>query len=66
LIGIEKKPFNNNRGLASLITCMVSACWQGFYPVYYIFFFLFFLMEQSCTFLEEDYDFFKKMEKRIL
>lgn len=64
LLNVETKPFKNNRGLASLITFMVSAFWHGFYPVYYIFFFLFFLLEQVCTILEEDYDFFKKVEKQ--
>ena len=64
LLNVENKTFKNNRGLASLITFMVSAFWHGFYPVYYIFFFLFFILEQTCTMLEDDYDFFKIMDRQ--
>lgn len=64
LLNVEKKPFKNNKGLASLITFMVSAFWHGFYPVYYVFFFLFYIIEQICSILEEDYNLFKSIENK--
>lgn len=59
LLSVENKKFKNNRGLASLITFMVSAFWHGFYPVYYVFFFLFYILEQVSTYLDEDLKFFE-------
>jgi lysophospholipid acyltransferase len=64
LLNVEKKPFKNNKGLASLITFMVSAFWHGFYPLYYVFFFLFYIIEQICSILEEDYNLFKVIENK--
>jgi len=46
-----------------LLTFMVSAMWLGFYPVYFIFFFEYYMIEQVSTFFEEEYDIFNKIEK---
>ena len=46
-INIENKIFKNNYNLASLITFMISALWHGFYPTYYIFFFVFFIYQTA-------------------
>jgi lysophospholipid acyltransferase len=64
LINIETKPFKNNKSLASLITFMISACWHGFYPVYYIFFFLYYLIEQCASALEDKLDFYTWIRKQ--
>lgn len=64
LLNVERKPFKNNRGIASLITFMVSAFWHGFYPVYYVFFFVFYVIEQICTMLEDDYNLFTVMDNK--
>lgn len=47
MINIERKPFKNNFSLASLATFMLSALWHGFYPTYYIFFFLFYIFQSA-------------------
>jgi lysophospholipid acyltransferase len=39
--------------IASLITFMISAIWHGFYPVYYLFFLFFYLIEQVATEVEQ-------------
>ena len=64
LINLERKPFKNNKALASLLTFMISACWHGFYPVYYIFFFLYYLIEQCAVALDEKLDFFNWIKKQ--
>ena len=63
-VNLEHKPFKNNKSLASLITFMISACWHGFYPVYYLFFFLFYLIEQCSVALDEKIDFFNWINKQ--
>ncbi len=62
LLNVEHKMLKNNTAMASLITFMVSAFWHGFYPIYYVFFFQFYILEQICEFLEKDYDLFRYME----
>lgn len=47
MINIDRKPFKNNYSLASLATFMLSALWHGFYPTYYIFFFLFYIFQSA-------------------
>jgi hypothetical protein len=44
---------------------MVSACWHGFYPVYYFFFFQFYIVEQVSGFLAQ-LGFFAYIEKQSL
>jgi hypothetical protein len=51
IVSAKSKVFNGNNSIASLITFMVSAFWHGFYPVYYIFFFIFYIYEQACDML---------------
>jgi len=63
LINVEKRPFKNNKPLASLITFMVSAFWHGFYPVYFVFFLQYYLIDQVSKYLEYNYDLFNKIEK---
>jgi lysophospholipid acyltransferase len=63
LINVEKKMFKDNAAIASLVTFMVSAFWHGFYPVYYLFFFQFYLVEQISGYLEA-LGFFKYIEKQ--
>ena len=46
-------PLKNNRPLATFITYVFSSIWHGFYPSYYINFFLIFLFEQDSVFLTE-------------
>jgi lysophospholipid acyltransferase len=53
MININHKAFKNNKTAATLVTFMVSAFWHGFYPVYYLFFFQFFLLERISEILEE-------------
>ncbi len=62
LINVERKPFKNNKPFASLITFMISAFWHGFYPVYFFFFFQYYMIDQVSKFLEDKYDLFNKME----
>jgi lysophospholipid acyltransferase len=63
LLNIDRKPFKNNKALASLLTFLISAIWHGFYPVYYVFFFEYYMIEQISTYLEDEYDLFNKIEK---
>lgn len=35
-VGIDRKPFKNNRTLASLLVFITSALWHGYYPTYYV------------------------------
>ena len=44
---------------AALIVFMVSAFWHGFYPIYYLFFFQFYILEQISGMLEK-LNFFEK------
>jgi lysophospholipid acyltransferase len=60
-INIPFKPFKNNKTVASLLTFMISALWHGYYPVYFIFFFEYYMIEQVSTFLDEEYDLFNKI-----
>jgi lysophospholipid acyltransferase len=64
LVNLEAKPFKKNKAFASLLTFMISACWHGFYPVYYIFFFLYYLIEQCSVALDEKLDFFNWINKQ--
>lgn len=63
LVSIPRKPFADNKALASLITFMVSAIWHGFYPTYYLFFIEYYIIEQISTYLDEKYDFFTQVEQ---
>ena len=47
MININHPMCLNNFGLASLMTFMLSAFWHGFYPTYYIFFFIFFIYQTA-------------------
>ena len=62
LININKKPFYKNKSVASQITFAVSAMWHGYYPVYYLFFFEYFAIEQVSTYFEEVHDLYNKVE----
>ena len=46
-------PLNNNKVLATFVTYVFSSIWHGFYPSYYINFFLIYLYEQDSLFLDE-------------
>jgi len=63
LINFENKFFKENKTLASMITFSISAVWHGFYPVYYIFFIQFYLIEQSSKIVEERLNFFTRLKK---
>jgi hypothetical protein len=41
---------------------MISAFWHGFYPIYYLFFFQFYILEQLSGLLEK-VNFFEKFDK---
>ena len=62
VINIKKKPFENNKSLASFFTFICSAIWHGFYLTYYLTFFLLFCYQDSCVVLEKlgFYDFIYK------
>jgi lysophospholipid acyltransferase len=64
LINLKIKPFYKNKAAASLITFMISAFWHGFYPLYYLFFFLYYLIEQIGTALEEKVNFIQWVNKQ--
>ena len=55
-------PLNNNKNLAIFITYVFSSIWHGFYPSYYINFFLIFLYEQVSVFVDE-LGFYKFVDK---
>ena len=55
-------PLNNNRVLAGFLTYVFCSIWHGFYPSYYINFFLIFLYEQDSLFLDE-LGFYKFVDK---
>lgn len=63
---MKRKPFNNNKGLASLITFVISALWHGFYPLYYLFFVQYYLIEQISNILDEKYHLFDKIAKQSI
>jgi lysophospholipid acyltransferase len=63
LINVENPVFKGKESSASLISFILSAIWHGFYPMYYVFFFQFWLLEQSCTMLEKKLRFYEKIEK---
>ena len=52
------------KGLASMLTFLVSALWHGFYPCYYLFFMHYFLIEQVTVFLDEQFDLFNRIDKK--
>ena len=49
VINIDRKPFKNNWGLASLLTFVSSAVWHGFYLTYYLTFGLLFFYHSGST-----------------
>lgn len=63
LINVQRKPFKNNKSLVSFVTFMVSAFWHGFYPVYFFFFFEYYMIDQITFYIEEEYDLFNKIER---
>lgn len=52
VINIERKPFKNNWGIASLLTFISSAVWHGFYLTYYLTFGLLFFYHSASTVFE--------------
>jgi hypothetical protein len=62
-MGLNQKPFKNNKGLASLLTFIISALWHGLYIGYYTFSLKYFMLEQIAAFFEEEYDIYSKIEK---
>ncbi len=50
-------------GIPSFVTFGLSAIWHGFYPVYYLFFFEYYMIEQVSAYMENKYDIFNKIEK---
>lgn len=66
---IVEKPdsptYKKSQVVASLVTFMVSAVWHGFYPVYYIFFFQGYIVEQINNYVEKEYNFFEKVENNM-
>lgn len=46
-------PLKNNKVLATFVTYIFSSIWHGFYPSYYINFFLIYLYEQDSLFMDE-------------
>ena len=56
--------FRGNKVMASFITFFFSAIWHGFYPSYYVSFFMIYLFEQNGIFLEE-IGFYKYVENHI-
>ncbi len=60
---INTKFLAKKKGLASMLTFLVSALWHGFYPCYYLFFMHYFLIEQVTVFLDEQFDLFNRIDK---
>lgn len=60
---INTKFLAKKKGLASMLTFLVSALWHGFYPCYYLFFMHYFLIEQITVFLDEQFDLFNRIDK---
>ena len=58
----SKGRFRNNRVVAAFCTYGLSAIWHGFYPSYYVSFFMIYLYEQDGIFLNE-IGFYKFVEK---
>jgi hypothetical protein len=54
LLGSER----NKKSIASFATFMISAFWHGFYPIYYLFFFQFYIYEQICEIFEHKFKLF--------
>ena len=52
VININKKPFKNNWGIASLLTFISSAVWHGYYLTYYLTFGLLFFYHSASTVFE--------------
>ena len=50
---LSSKKFKNNKVMASFITFIFSAVWHGFYPSYFISFFIFYLFQEGGAFLNE-------------
>jgi len=55
----NKLPFIRDNRI--LLTYMISAAWHGWYPVYYLVFFDFFLIDRICEALKKD-KFFERLE----
>jgi hypothetical protein len=55
-------PLKNNKVLAIFATYVFSSIWHGFYPSYYINFFLIYLYEQDSVFVDE-LGFYKYVDK---
>ena len=55
-------PLNKNIVLASFITYIFSSIWHGFYPSYYLNFFLIYLFEQNSLFLDR-FGFYKFVDE---
>ena len=49
----SKGKYKNNKVAAAFCTYALSAIWHGFYPSYYVSFFVFYLFEQDAHFLHE-------------
>ena len=59
---LASERFKDNRAMASFITYAFSSVWHGFYPSYYISFFMYFLFEQDAGFLHK-LGFYEYVEK---
>lgn len=60
---MDRKSFLNRN--AALITFMVSAFWHGFYPTYYIMFYMAFLVEQVFDMLDKKTGYIKWLDRRF-
>jgi lysophospholipid acyltransferase len=63
IVNQESKFLKGNHFIATIITFFISAFWHGFYPVYYLFFVQYFLIEQIASILEKKYDIFNKIKR---
>ena len=61
----SKTIFRNNKVIAAFCTYILSAIWHGFYPSYYVSFFMIYLFEQDAIFLN-DIGFYDFAEKNLL
>ena len=61
----SKTIFRNNKVIAAFCTYILSAIWHGFYPSYYVSFFMIYLFEQDAIFLN-DIGFYDLAEKNLL
>ena len=63
IINIKHPLFKDNMKVAAMVTFILSAFWHGLYPSYYISFFFFYFVEQTCEGLEKKFNFFEKLSK---